>query len=340
MKIVRTDAELQTPVIDARLKQMGHELVLLEDGISEDNLIAATADADLLLMCYTPITKRVIESSPKLKGIIKYGVGIDAIDIDTAKQHGIAVVNVPEYAEETVAEGAFTLLLALAKKLLPLDRHMKAQGWAWPEPQWLASDIAGKTVGLIGFGKIGKSMARMAGAGFRARVIAYSPYTPADEMQVLGVEPYTDLQALMQESDFVSVHCVLTPETHHLIGEQQIQAMKPTAFLINVSRGAIVDESALLAALQQNNIAGAGLDVYQQEPLAREGHPMSALYDHPLVMLSPHLTFYTHEAMHRLESETIQRCSEVLAGEPVLIKSADSRLAGQGEKARYDVEDA
>jgi len=245
------------------------------------------------------------------------------------------VVNVPEYAEETVAEGAFALMIALAKKLVPLDRHMHAKGWAWPEPQWMGSDIAGKTVGLIGFGKIGTSMARMAGQGFRARVIAYSPYTPADEMAAQGVEKYDDLLALMRDSDFVSIHCVLNSETRHLIGERELRSMKPGAFLINVSRGAIVDETALTRVLNDGGIAGAGLDVFAQEPLNTHDHPMASLFEHPSVILSPHVTFYTKEAMHRLETETLQRCTEILNGEMVTIKSTDPRLTGQGGLADY-----
>jgi len=338
MKIVRTDAELQTPTIDKQLQSMGHELVLLYDGVTEDELVNAVSDADLLLMCYTPITRRIIDSAAKLKGIVKYGVGIDAIDIDAAKDNGVVVVNVPEYAEQTVAEGAFALMIALARQLIPLDQQMKTHGWAWPEPQWLGSDIAGKTVGLVGFGKIGKSMARMAGLGFRARVIAYSPNSRGDEMSALGVEKVDTLMQLMQQSDYVSIHCVLNSETHHLIGEEELRAMKPSAFLINVSRGAIVDESALVNVLNDEGIAGAGLDVFSQEPLALHDHPMSSLFAHPRVLLSPHLTFYTHEAMERLETETLQRCSEILQNQPVLIKSADSRLSDQADPAYYSIE--
>lgn len=335
MKIIRTDAELQTPQLDDALQKMGHQLVLLPDGVSEEALINEIADTDLLLMCYTPITRSVIEAAPSLKGIVKYGVGIDAIDIDAAKEYNVVVVNVPEYAEETVAEGAFTLMIALAKKLIPIDRHMHAKGWAWPEQPWMGTDIAGKTVGLIGFGKIGKSMARMAGSGFRARVIAYDPHIAADEMSALNVEPYDDLHELMRDSDFVSVHCVLNPETRHLIGERELRAMKSSAFLINVSRGALVDEVALTNVLNEGAIAGAGLDVFGLEPLSKSDHPMASLYQHPSVILSPHLTFYTLEAMERLEVETIQRCTEILTDQMVTVKSDDTRLAGQETMAVY-----
>ena len=333
MKIIRTDAELQTPNLDKALREMGHQLLLLPENVTEEELQCELSDTDLLLMCYTPITRRLIEAADKLKGIVKYGVGIDAIDIEAAKQRDIVVVNVPEYAEETVAEGAFAMLIALAKKLIPLDRHMQEHGWAWPESPWMGSDIAGKTVGLVGFGKIGRSMSRMAGYGFRARVIAYSPQNSAEEMAALNVEKCEDLRALMRASDFVSIHCVLNQETRHLIGEDELRAMKPGAFLINVSRGAIVDEEALTRVLDEGVIAGAGLDVFGREPLNKNNHPMKSLFTHPAVILSPHLTFYTREAMQRLETETLQRCVEILQQQPVMIKSSDQRLANQSASA-------
>src|ERR671912_1274306 len=174
--IVRTDSELEVPHVDATLRGAGHDLVLLPDGVKESELADALRDADLLLMCYTPVTARVIESARRLKGIVKYGVGIDAIDIEAAKARGIPVVNVPEYAEETVAEGAFALLLALAKKMKPIQRAMDAQGWMWPAAQWMGLDLSGKTLGLIGVGRIGSNVARMAKQGFRMRVLGYDPH--------------------------------------------------------------------------------------------------------------------------------------------------------------------
>ena len=335
VKIVRTDSELECPILDKALRDLGADLVLLPDSVSEAELIEQTENADLILMCYTPITATVINQAKRLKGIVKYGVGIDAIDIDAAIARNIPVVNIPEYAEETVAEGAFALLIALAKKLVPLQNTMQNDGWAWPSAPWLGSDIAEKTVGLVGVGKIGKSMARMAGAGFRARVIGYSPHTPAAEMAAAGVEKVDDLCEMMAQCDYVSVHCVLNEETHHLIGAKELAAMKPSAKIINVSRGAIIDEAALVEALQNGAIGGAALDVYSQEPLNKENHPMRALFDMENVLLSPHLTFYTDEAMARLEEETLQRCMEVLQGEPVMIKSTDPRLQRQSKGVRF-----
>jgi D-3-phosphoglycerate dehydrogenase len=333
VKIVRTDAELEMPRVDAALREAGARLVLLPGSVSEAELAREVADADLLLMCYTPITATVIATATRLKAIVKYGVGIDAIDIAAARVHGIPVVNVPRYAEETVAEGAFFLMLALAKRMKPLQRAMEQQGWAWPEERWLGHDLAGKTLGLVGVGHIGRSMARMA-AAFRMRVLGYDPHVAN-----LPVERRDDLGSMVAECDVVSVHCVLNEETRHLIGDAELRRMKPTAFLINVSRGEIVDELALLRALQQGRIAAAALDVYGREPLNAAGHPLAALYGMDNVVLWPHLTFHTHEAIRRLEDETLARCFEALGGQPLTVRSLDPRLRAQERGVRFVDED-
>jgi D-3-phosphoglycerate dehydrogenase len=334
--IVRTDRELEVPRVDAALREAGHEVVLLPDGVPEGELAAAAREAGLILMCYTPITARVIDSAPGLKGIVKYGVGIDAIDIAAAKARGIPVVNVPEYAEETVAEGALTLMLALAKKVKPILRAMDDEGWIWPTARWMGLDLAGKTLGLVGVGRIGSRVARMAGAGFGMRVLAYDPHADGASLERAGVERRSELAALLAESDFVSMHCVLNAETRGLIGARELAAMKPTAFLVNVSRGALVDEAALLAALESGRLAGAALDVYSQEPLAKSGHPLSALYAMDNAIVFPHLTFFTQEAMRRLEDDTLARCNEILEGRPVHVKSRDPRLRGQRRGVRFN----
>ena len=171
-------------------------------------------------------------------------------------------------------------------------------------------------------------MARMA-AGFRMRVIGYDPYVSAEAMRAGGIAKVDDLRALLATSDVVSIHAVLNDETRHLIGGLELGLMKPSAFLINVSRGAIVDEAALVVALREKVIAGAALDVYSREPLAHVGHPMSELFGMDNVILFPHLTFYTAEAMARLTEDTLARSLEILEGRPVLIKSHDPRLRAQ-----------
>lgn len=329
MKAVRTDRELECPGVDAALRARGVELVTLPDGISEIELMREVADADLLLMCYTPITARVIKAAPKLKGIVKYGVGVDAIDIPAAMQRGIPVVNVPEYAEETVAEGAFALMIALAKRLPAIGGRMQRDGWVWPEQHWLGRDISGATVGLVGCGKIGRSMARMAGQGFRARVLAYDPNADPAALAAAGIEKVGDLRAMLSACDFVSIHCVLNDKTRGLIGRAELACLKPDAILVNVSRGALIDEAALVEAVVGGRLGGVGLDVYSQEPLATSGHPMSPLFNRDDVILFPHLTFFTAEAMRRLEDDTLARCFEILDGRPVTVRSRDPRLRAQ-----------
>jgi D-3-phosphoglycerate dehydrogenase len=309
--------------------------VLLPETTGADALARELRDADLLLMCYTQISAAAIGGATRLRGIVKYGVGIDAIDIAAAMRRRIPVVNVPEYAEETVAEGAMALMLALARKFKPLEREMESQGWAWPTQRWLGTDLAGKTLGLVGVGRIGRSIARMAGQGFRMRVLGFDPNVDADAMADFGVTKREDLHAMLADCDVVSVHAVLSPATRHLLGERELARMKRSAFLVNVSRGAIVDESALVAALARGRIAGAALDVYSTEPLARARHPLSPLFAMDNVILWPHLTFYTAEAMQRLEDETFERAMEMLEGRPVLIKSRDPRLRAQQHGVRF-----
>jgi D-3-phosphoglycerate dehydrogenase / 2-oxoglutarate reductase len=336
MKAVRTDRELECPDVDAGLRARGVELVLLPDGVAEEELCRAVADADLLLMCYTPISARVIAAAERLKGVVKYGVGIDAIDIPAATARGLPVVNVPDYAEETVAEGAFALMIALAKRLPEISAAVQRDGWIWPERRWLGRDIAGATLGLVGCGRIGRSMARMAGQGFRARVLGYDPHVDAATMRAAGVEKVDDLRAMLPACDFVSLHCVLNDETRGLIGTAELARLKRSAALINVSRGALVDEAALVEAVVAGRIGAVGLDVYSQEPLTRAGHPLSPLFGRDNVILVPHLTFFTREAMQRLEADTLARCFEILDGRPVSVRSRDPRLRAQTRGVVFD----
>ncbi|MBI0401508.1 MAG: C-terminal binding protein [Cytophagales bacterium] len=329
MKIIRTDKELELPLVDRELVAKGHELVLLPEGISEDLLLEEVRDCDLLLMCYTPVSKKVIEASTKLKAIIKYGVGIDAIDITAANNKGVVVVNVPEYAEETVAEGAFAMLLALTKKIPSIHHQMSDSSWVWPTQRWLGKDVSGKTLGIIGCGKIGTSMARMAGMGFNAQVIGYDPYKSRDELAIKGITKVNSLNTLLEGSDFISLHAVLTNETHHILGKKELAKVKKTAFIINTARGALIDEEELLQALEKGQVAGAALDVFSREPLNQEFHPLKKLYTMENVLLFPHLSFYTEEAMLRLEMETLDRCQEVFENRPILIKTKDPRLQQQ-----------
>lgn len=332
-KVVRTDRELQMPQVDAALRAAGAELVLLADGTPAATLQREVADADLLLMCYARIDAKTIAGAQRLRAIVKYGVGIDAIDLGAARERGIPVVNVPTYAEQTVAEGAFALMMALLKRFRPIQQVMAREGWAWPEPRWLAHDLGGRTLGLVGCGRIGHNVARMAGA-FGMTVLVHDPFIE-DAAVPPGALRVELLDAMLPACDVVSIHCTLNPGSHHLLDAARLARMKRGALLVNVSRGEIVDEVALLQALQSGHLGGAALDVYGQEPLAREGHPLTPLYAMDNVIVWPHLTFYTHEAMRRLEDETLARCFEALRGEPLTVRSRDPRLRAQSRGVRF-----
>jgi len=329
IRIVRTDAEIDCPLIDAALREAGAELILLDGDVDADTLCHALREAHLLLMCYTPISATIIDCAKRLRGIVKYGVGIDAIDIAAATAAGIPVVNVPEYAEQTVAEGAFCLMLSLMKRLLPMQAAMQQQGWFAPETPWLGHDINGKRVAIVGTGRIGCAFARMAGAGFGADVVGYDPYVSREAMASRGIRKFDDLQHMLKEADVVSMHTVLNPDTAAMIGPAEFAAMKKRPVFINVSRGALVDEAALIDALDTGQISAAGLDVFANEPLNRNTHPLACLYGRDNVILLPHMTFFTHEAMHRLSKDTLARCVEILDGRSVTIRSTDPRLRGQ-----------
>ena len=306
-KILITDDEVHVANVIDDLHAIAE--VLKCENNREETLISAAKNVDLIIVsCFTRITARVFRSAKKLKAVLKYGVGVDNIDLEAATRKGALVVNCPQYGSDTIAEHAFALILCLAKKLIQIDKVMRKKAWIWPSQKFLGIDLLGKTIGLIGFGRIGRAMARKAG-GFGMKIIIYDPYIDPDLVKDFAAR-LVSLDTLLQTADVVSIHCILTPETENLIDAQKLQNMKQTALLIDVSRGAIIDEKALVAALKENRIAGAGLDVFAQEPLD-SNHPFLDLDN---VILTPHLAWYTKEAYERLEKETLQRALEVLEG--------------------------
>jgi D-3-phosphoglycerate dehydrogenase / 2-oxoglutarate reductase len=293
----------------ARLQSVGR--VQVSDSHETPSLLPLVVDADVLVVsCFAQVPAALIEAGRRLRGIVKYGVGVDNIDLLAAKERGILVANCPDYGSGTVADHAFALLIALARRLVLQDTHFRQRGWYWPEDRFCGVDLEGKTLGIIGLGKIGRKMARRA-AGFDMRVIAYDPYVDADLVEADGSGArLVAFDELLSSSDFVSVHCTLTPETRLLLGQRELRAMKPSAFLIDVSRGAIIDESALLRGLQEGWLAGAALDVFPSEPLADQ-HPLLSM---PNVVVTPHLAWYTWEAAARQSQQAADAVLDVLAG--------------------------
>eukprot|EP01062_Namystynia_karyoxenos_P067147 TRINITY_DN61018_c0_g1_i1.p1 TRINITY_DN61018_c0_g1~~TRINITY_DN61018_c0_g1_i1.p1 ORF type:complete len:415 (+),score=102.11 TRINITY_DN61018_c0_g1_i1:76-1245(+) len=332
-RVVRTDSEQCVPWLVGELRARGCEVVELpEVGTTEAALAEACRGAAVLLHCYTPVTPAVFAAgAPTLRAVVKYGVGVDKIDFAAAKAHKVAVANVPEYGEETVAEGAFHLLIALAKKSKLVQRDMQGvSSWAWPTEETLGNDLAGKSLGLLGLGRIGRCMARMAGEGFRMRLLSYDPNVPAEIMARYRVERVSSVAELCRRSDAISVHCTLNEGSAGVLGESEIAQLPRHALVVNVSRGEIADERALAAAVLSGRLGGLGADVFGIEPLSRaQSHPFAELVERPDCIFTPHLAFWTAESRQRLEREALARCVEALEGRPLRVLSADPRLLAQ-----------
>ena len=319
--VLRTDAELEMGASwDAEAKRGFQVLTAEQDQV--ETFVRLVPEADLIFTCYAPITAEVFAAGRRLRGIVKYGVGVDSIDLEAASKLGIPVAHCPDYGTDTVADQAFALLISSARRITQIDREMRKAGWLWPATEYQGVDVAGKTLGIIGFGRIGKAMARRA-AGFGLRCLVYDPFVPHD-LEGWDNLRFTQLDEVLQEADFLSLHCVLTDQTRHIIDRCALQQMKNKAILVNVSRGALIDQAALIEALESGQIAGAGFDVFENEPLDQT-HPY---YELDKVILSPHFAFYTQEAYQRLESQCLTAITELLAGRmPSHVKNAAALAA-------------
>lgn len=285
------------------LAQIGAELVLAQVREEED-LIRICKDADGLINQYALLTRRVLENLPRCKVIARYGVGVDSIDLKAATDLGIVVANVPDYCIEEVASHTVALLLTLVRKIAFFDRKVKSNQWDFRHGIPIGR-LRGKTLGLIGSGKIGLAVAKMI-SPFGVRVVAYDPYLK----QVSEGIQLKEFEEVLRESDFISIHCPLNDSTRHLIGEKEFKQMEKKPFLINTSRGPIIDEKALVEALQRGLLAGAGLDVLEKEPPA-PNHPLLTMDN---VILSPHVGFYSEESIRELKRRTAENVSAVLVG--------------------------
>lgn len=248
-------------------------------------------------------------AGPALTAICRPGIGVDNIDIAAASERGILVINTPDGPTESTAEHAVALLLALAKQVVASDRRLRAE--AWNRARMRGVEVRDKTLGIVGFGRIGRRVAQICGQGLLMRVAAYDPLAPDDVFAAAGVTRAATLDALLQGSHFVTLHCALTPETRHLIGARELALLPPGAFLINVSRGPVVDQAALIAALDAGRLAGAGLDVFDPEPLPGD----SPLLQMPNVILTPHMASYTADGTRAMHGGVAAQIVQLLHGE-------------------------
>jgi D-3-phosphoglycerate dehydrogenase len=256
-------------------------------------------------------TRAVLGALPELRGIVRSGIGVDSIDLRAAAEMGKIVCNVPDYCLDEVSTHAVTLILALNRHVLACDRIVREGGWSFDALRPLQSP-PDQTAGIVGLGQIGRRVARKLGV-FGFRLLGYDPYVAPAQVAELGVR-CVDLDVLLAESDYITLHSPLTPETRHMIGAAQLARMKPTAYLVNTARGALVDEVALATALEAGTIRGAALDVLEQEPPGRD----SPLLRHPRVVLTPHVAWYTERAEHELRRKSVEEAIRILEGRPPL----------------------
>ncbi|MBI2679487.1 MAG: C-terminal binding protein [Candidatus Solibacter usitatus] len=275
---------------------------------TEDEVIERCGDADALLVQWAPITRRVMQALPRARCMVRYGVGVNNIDLDAAADLGVTVVNVPDYCLEEVSNHAVTMMMALAKRISH-DHHRIAHGEWGVGPLLPVPAIIDLTLGLIGFGAIARRVARKASVfGFR-RIIAADPFVREDVFQEHAVESVSQ-SALIEQADVISLHCPLLPSTTHLINRDSIARMRPGLIIVNTSRGPVILESDLIDALKSGRIAGAGLDVFEQEPLPADS-PLRSL---PNVLLTSHAASVSERAVDMLQVKAAESARDFLLG--------------------------
>src|SRR5215510_13496445 len=313
----------------AALAAVPARMTILPFLATEDEVIAKTRDADAIVVVYSPITRAVMSALEGLKTVVRTGVGYDVIDVPAATELGVIVVNIPDLWIREVANHALGLLLAWNRKIVTLDRQVHAGGWSGSVPGEQTGSLHGETVGIVGLGNIGSAFARRV-AALEIKVIACDPYVAPARFAALGVERVS-LETLAERSDYVSVHTLLNAETRHLIGEAFFRRMKPTAILINTSRGPVVDEKALARALQEKRLAGAALDVWEEEPIAAD-NPLLKMDN---VIATPHAAYYSSAAVAQIPGRCGEEVARVLTGQrPLNVVNPEVYAPGAVRRAR------
>lgn len=274
---------------------------------TEQETLEAVQDADAILTQWAPLTANVIASLQKCKLIVRYGIGVDNVDLEAAGRRGLPVANIPDYALDEVADHTFALLLTSARKIPQVMNAVRNGEWSTNPAQPMYS-LAGRTLGLAGFGNIARKVAQRA-QPFGLQVIAYDPYVASEVYQAHGVVPAT-FEELLQQSDYLSVHLPLNEATHRLLDREAFALMKPGAYIINTSRGGVIHTEHLIEALQSGRLAGVGLDVLESEPIEAD----SPLLSLPEVVLTSHCAWYTEDALRRLQLMAAQEVERGLAG--------------------------
>ena len=315
MKVVITDCNFESFAEERAMCQRdGHQLEIFQCKTPEE-VRARTADADALLVQYVPITEAVLANLSRCQVIVRYGIGLDNIDLVAAKAHGIPVCNVPDYGSEEVADHAVALALTLARRIPLLDDSIRGGRWLATTPTPLLSlrDIC---FAVAGAGRIGRAtLERM--RAFGCKLAAHDPFVSERELASLGVEKFS-CEDLFAKADILSLHLPMSAATHHFVNRARLRSMKQSAILINTSRGGLVDTLALAAALEANEIAFAGLDVFEREPLEPD-HPLRTCKN---AVLTPHLAYYSAASVIRLQRFAAEEVERALRGQPLRCECA------------------
>jgi D-3-phosphoglycerate dehydrogenase len=326
-KVAITDHTIESPDVEQEILGNMSEILLSRKLLtSEEELINFVKDTDAILdASEVPVTDKVMDASPNLKIVSCVSVGFDNVDVAAASKRGIVVTNVPDYCSNEVADHAMTLIMALTRQLFVLDRKLRSGTWGDKIPKIVSIiSCSSQVLGLVAFGKIPRRVAARA-RSFGFRVIAYDPYAPRWDFDLSSVERVQTLRELMGRSDIVSVHLPLNAETRHLIGEEEIGAMKLGAFFVNTGRGKTVDQAALTRALLEKRIAGAALDVFEKEP----PDPADPLFRLDNIILTPHVASYSNESIVRVRAEAAGTVADLLSGRrPQFVLNPEVLAAG------------
>ncbi len=292
----------------AHLKEAGHEFVYYtEKETDQQKLLERVQDADIIMLANQPLSGDIINNCPNLKMLSVAFTGVDHVDLEACRSRGIMVCNAAGYSTNAVAELTFGLAVSVIRNIVPCDARCRSNG---TKDGLVGFELFGKTFGVVGTGAIGCRVAKIA-AAFGCRVLAYSRSRKA-ELEAAGVE-YADLDRLLSESDFVSLHVPLTDSTRHLIDREAISKMKPSAVLLNTARGPVVDSEALAEALNEGRLAGAGIDVFENEPPIAASHPLCGAKN---TVLTPHVAFASKEALEARADIVFANIDLWLEGKP------------------------
>jgi D-3-phosphoglycerate dehydrogenase len=302
------------------IEEVGGSFVYCNIGLRDEEHVLAQpllSQAEVVLTDLAPVTARVLRQAASCRLVARYGVGFDNVDVAAATAEGIWVANVPDYATDSVADHAIMLLLTVARQLRFYVRRLEHDGWRQPDDPYLNEPdmfpaMSGRVLGIVGFGRIGRAVGRRAHA-MGMHVLAYDPFVSPGEIGKDGAES-ADFETVLSQSDFVSLHCPLTEQTYHMIARDALAKMRPGVIIVNTARGDVVNLACLADALRTGHVRGAGLDVWDREPLP-PGHPLRT---HPAVVATPHVAYLSDKSVRALREGVARNAAAVLKGGPPL----------------------